>query len=613
MKPIKYIGVALVAAAALGAVACNNESLSGPDFNSTNSSAVEKPKLQSSSSEIVSGLSSSEQTSGLSSSELKITQSSSSFAISSSSDIESCPNGRWTTYCNGKDYHNPVCCTEKETCVDVSGKVCAPCMEGYKCPCHPCEKENAEAIDCTTGKKLICSDGEWSFDLEKSSSSVASSSSQSNFSIADKCLNISSMCPKCKGRDCPQSILPCNHCESAYDLPTRDCETGVIYVCENNLWQPKFDEECRDFVNMCPPCDPVVGCNLTNEPCNQCDSNVNNAARDCETGMTYICTNRLWRPLESPYETCKHITDFEGAGSRCPNQNGSTAVDCITKGNYQCKDDRWQKVACMNVKPDECKPGMGGCGYRLCDPNGINEIADCENSVVYVCNGESWDVKNTNENKLCAQGELEYCGACFEEGKFEGRYKCEKGKWKKYGMGNEICEHITDVKCEFGNVGCGACDAPKNKEVRDCATGRDFVCQDNFWTAVVIDCDALTPECGFSEYDLCMKYNLTEYCNGKWLDEPCDTDSSRDLVVYENGKRLTNRSGNYICVNNKWIERFRYYECGEKEDCDRASIRCPSSPAIGTACDNEGASTEIDGCVLLCSGGAYLYAPPPVW
>ena len=421
------------------------------------------------------------------------------------------------------------------------------------------------------------------------------------------------MCPKCKGRDCPQSILPCNHCESAYDLPTRDCETGVIYVCENNLWQPKLDEKCRDFKNMCPPCDPVVGCMLTNVPCNQCDSNVDNAARDCETGLTYICANNLWAPLEDPYGTCKHITDFEGMSSVCANENGSSAVDCITGGNYQCENNRWQKVACMNIKPSECKPGMGGCGYRLCQPNGIQEIADCENSVVYVCNGESWEVKETKKNKRCAQGELEYCDACFEEGKIEGHYKCEGGKWNEFGMGDDTCEHITDVKCEFGNVGCGACDAPKNKEVRDCATGRDFVCQDNFWTAVVIDCDALTPECGFSEYDLCMKYNLTEYCNGKWLSEPCDgKESSRDLVVYENGEKLTNRGGNYICVNGKWIERFRYYECGEKEDCDRASIRCPSSPAIGTACNNEGVPAEFDGCTLICSGGAYLYAPPPI-
>ena len=145
---------------------------------------------------------------------------------------------------------------------------------------------------------------------------------------------------------------------------------------------------------------------------------------------------------------------------------------------------------------------MGGCGYRLCQRNGIKEIADCENSVVYVCNGEMWEAKDTEKNKRCAKGELEYCDACFEEGKFEGHYKCEGGKWRKYGMGDEICEHITDVKCEFGTVGCGACDAPENKEVRDCVTGRDFVCQNNFWTAVVVDCDALTPECGYSEYDL---------------------------------------------------------------------------------------------------------------
>jgi len=632
MKPIKYIGVALVATAALGVVACDNGNLSGPDIAGANSSAVENPNPQSSGEQKTVASSSSEFT--LSSGTMETCVHFSDLAC------EPCPPGVKCT-CNPCDVKKAefgsdcktgakLVCKEGEwnyydekssssvtalssaamgTCLNVSGKLCAPCMEGYKCPCNPCEHENVETFDCATGGRLICKDGEWNFIFEKSSSS-----SQSNFSISDKCLNISSMCPKCNGRDCPQSILPCNHCESAYDLPTRDCETGVIYVCENNLWQPKFDEECRDFVNMCPPCDSVHGCNLTNQPCNQCDSNVNNAARDCETGLTYICTNRLWRPLESPYETCKHITDFEGAGSACVNQNGSSAVDCLTKGNYQCQNNRWQSVSCLNIKPDECKPGMGGCDYRLCQPDGIREIADCENSVVYACDGEKWVEKKTTGNQRCARGELEYCDACFKEGKFEGHYKCEGGKWKKYGMGDDTCEHITDVKCEFGNVGCGACDAPENKEVRDCATGQGFVCQDNFWTALVVDCDALIPQCGYSEYDLCMKHNLTEYCNDKWLNEPCDgSESSRDLIVYENGKKLTNRGGNYICVNNKWIERFRYYECGETEDCVPESVRCQASPAIGTACDNEGVPAEFDGCTLICSGGAYLYAPPPTW
>ncbi|MBR6942119.1 MAG: hypothetical protein IKH55_03415, partial [Fibrobacter sp.] len=377
MKPIRHIGVALVVAAALGFVACNNDSVNAPDFSGSNSSAVEQRNQQTSSSSFAKREPGSSGDVALSSDETFVAQSSSSVAISSSGKIETCkhvtdivcepcppgekcschpcdsnkefesrdcstgvelhcengewltpkqfcPNGRWTTSCNGLMLHDPVCCTEKETCVEVSGKVCAPCMEGYKCPCNPCDStKDKSAIDCSTGKSLVCKDGEWNF------------SNLSSASVAEKCRDFGSMCPKCNGKNCPQSNLPCNHCDSNSDQPTRDCETGVIYVCENDLWQPKLDEKCRDFKNMCPPCDPVVGCNLTNVPCNQCDSTYDNAARDCETGMTYICSNRLWAPLESPYETCKHITDFEGAGSACVNQNGSSAVDCLTKGNYQ--------------------------------------------------------------------------------------------------------------------------------------------------------------------------------------------------------------------------------------------------------------------------------------
>ena len=536
MKPIKYIGVALVASAALGVVACNTESLSAPDFNGTNSSAVEKSNPQSSS-------------------ELQTEASSSSEIALSSGTVE--------------------------TCVHFSDLACEPCPPGIKCTCNPCDPQKmASGVDCHTGNGVVCIDGEWAW--KSKSDSTYSTPAKSSSSVA---------------KQSSSSVHLTTYCNGMHVYEPIECP----------------EEKCRDFKNMCPPCDPVVGCNLTNVPCNQCNPDVDSTSSDCETGMKYVCKNRLWTPVEDPNETCKHITDFEGSYS-CANQNGSTAVDCITGSNFQCKSNRWETVSCMNIKPDECKPGMGGCGYRLCQRNGIKEIADCENSVVYVCNGEMWEVKKTEKNQHCARGELEYCDACFEEGKFEGHYKCEGGKWRKYGMGDDICEHITDVKCEFGNDGCGACDAPENKEVRDCATGQGFVCQDNFWTALVVDCDALIPECGYSEYELCTKYNLKEYCNDKWLSEPCDgKESSRDLVVYENGEKLTNRGGNYICVNGKWIERFRYYECGEKEDCVPESVRCQASPAIGTACDNDGVPAEFDGCTLICSGGAYLYAPPPVW
>lgn len=140
--------------------------------------------------------------------------------------------------------------------------------------------------------------------------------------------------------------------------------------------------------------------------------------------------------------------------------------------------------------------------------------------------------------------------------------------------------------------------------VKDCEPGMDG--------CAVPVCNALAPECGYSEYELCNKYGIDRYCNDKWLSEPCDgSESSRDLRILESNNSF--RIENYICVNNKWVERFKYYECGEDVDCDRPSLRCQASPVIGTACENEGESSDIDGCVFLCSAGHFLYAPPPTW
>ena len=619
MKPIKQIGATLAVAAALGVVACDNGNLNAPDLSAVYSSAVGNPAPESSSTEV------------------KNQPASSSVFTQSSSSVK-------TLSSSGK----------METCVHFTDLACEPCPPGVECSCNPCDIKKAEfGVDCQTGVKVVCKDGEWNYYVEKSSSSVALSSS-SNVELCKPVTDV-----KC-------DVWPCISCDSTKDEFATDCRTGAKVVCKSGGWlatdeicpngrwttncngEHSYDpvcctekEKCVEvYGKLCAPCMEGYKCS-----CNPCEKE-NAETVDCTTGDKLICKEGEWSFLieqkssssvtaksssssvttkssssiaalsSSAMAACKHISDYDGmtAQGNCVNQNGTSAVDCVTGGNYQCKNNNWTKVSCLNIKPDECKPGMGGCGYRLCEPNGIKEIADCENSVTYVCNGESWVVKKTEENQRCARGELEYCNACFEEGKFEGHYQCVKGKWQKMGMGDEICEHITDLDCKIGEGKCGACDAPENKEVRDCVTGRDFVCQNGFWVALVVDCNALIPECGFSEYELCTKYNLKEYCNDKWLSEPCDgKESSRDLVVYENGKKLTNRGGNYICVNGKWIERFRYYECGEKEDCVPESVRCQASSAIGTACDNEGVPAEFDGCTLICSGGAYLYAPPPTW
>jgi hypothetical protein len=416
-------------------------------------------------------------------------------------------------------------------------------------------------------------------------------------------------------------------CDASVSPEMKDCETGVVFVCKNGAWYTKFAKD-SEAASKC-----FVGLSSSSLQVNSSSSIVPQSSSSdfkvCPNGHWTTHCNGIWaeEPVcceDEPVETCRHITDYDGmtAQGNCVNQNGRTAVDCVTGANYECKNNNWQPVACMDVKPSECKPGMGGCGYRLCQPDGVQEIADCENNVIYVCNGEMWEVKKTEENQRCARGELEYCDACFKEGIFNGHYKCEGGKWREYGMGDEICEHISDIKCDDKKQGCGFCGVEKRYAI-DCETGEEFVCDRGYWSLNVKDCEsgnengcaipvcnALAPECGYSEYELCNKYGIDRYCNDKWLSEPCDgSESSRDLRIVESNNSF--RIENYICVNNKWVERFKFYECGEDVDCDRLSVRCQASSAIGTACENEGESSEIDGCVFLCSAGRILYAPAP--
>ena len=552
---VKAMSLAVMAATSFAVVACDNDALIGPDYNSGNSSAVEQPGPQSSSSEVIESSSSETLVNG-----------------NSSSSVEVCTN---------------ITTTKCMTACDAS--------------------VSPEMKDCETGVVFVCKDGLWKAKFAKDNEAVSkcfvglSSSSLtvvSSSSVAQKLSSSSSFetCKHVSDVECepcpPGEKCVCHPCESNMERESRDCVTGESLYCRDGEWKTPAE--------MCPNGRWTTSCN------------------GMETYEPICCT-------ESSFRTCKHISDYDGMTEQgnCVGQNGLTAVDCETEANYECRDNYWQQVACLNIKPDECKPGMGGCGYRLCQPNGIREIADCETSVKYYCDGEMWQVKGNTDNKRCAQGELEYCEACYKEGVFNGHYKCEGGKWRKYGMGDEICEHITDIKCDDKKQGCRSCGGNQGKIAIDCETENEFVCDHGFWTLNIKDCEngngdgcaipvcnALAPECGYSEYELCNKYGIDRYCNDKWLSEPCDgSESSRDLrIVGPNGSF---RVENYICVNNKWVERFKYYECGEDVDCDRPSLRCQESSVIGTACENEGEPSDIDGCVFLCSAGQFIYAPAP--
>ena len=327
--------------------------------------------------------------------------------------------------------------------------------------------------------------------LQSSSSSAQSSSSE---------LRLSSMC---------NAFLP----ECGYSVEEL-CRMGRTYYCQNSsssvARSSSSNELCKHVTDVkCEACPPGEKC-----ICHPCDPNKERESYDCTTyadlkcidgewqTSKQFCPNGRWTTSCGDYDfyqpicctgkwfgTCKHISDYDGmtAQGDCVDQNGSTAVDCETGDNYQCKNNNWEKVSCLNIKPDECKPGMGGCGYRLCDPKGIWEIADCETGVLYYCDGEKWEVNRSDNNMRCAQGELEYCDLCYREGEFEGRYKCEGGKWRKYGMGNETCVHISDLKCEWGMLGCGACDSIYNGSLaKDCVTGYPYGCYNGYWSEVLV-------------------------------------------------------------------------------------------------------------------------------
>lgn len=437
-------GVAAIMLAVSALVACDSDVVSASNFGSTNSSA-EQPKPTSSSSEIV------------------LQSSSSSVSVqSSSSAVRSSSSNEW--------------------CMHITDVDCEACPPGEKCICHPCDWIDGKVDDCATGKKFYCKDGEWLSReeycsdgiwttscgntmyhepiccKEKSSSSssvsVRSSSSVARSSSSNEwCKHVTDVkCEACP----PGEKCICHPCDKLKDYESRDCVTSEYLKCVDGEWQTTKQ--------LCPNGRWTTSCNgvLAHDP--------------------VCCTEEM-------FGTCKHISDYDGmtAEGNCVGQNGTTAVDCMTDENYECRNNNWEKVSCLNIKSDECKPGMGGCGYRLCQPKGIREIADCETGVFYYCDGEKWEVVGNVYNKRCAQGELEYCEACYREGEFEGRYKCEGGKWRKYGMGDETCIHISNLKCERGMNGCGACDPIYNGTLaEDCETGFTYGCYNGYWSEVLV-------------------------------------------------------------------------------------------------------------------------------
>ena len=175
---VKAMSLAVVAATSFAVVACDNDTLSGPDFNAGNggtSSAVEQPAPQSSSSEVAVSSSSDiplssqcaallpecgytvEQLCEMGETYFCVSSSSISQKPLSSSSVESCPNGHWTTHCNGIWAQEPVCCEEKnvETCRHITD------YDGMTEKGNCVDQNGRTAVDCVTGANYECQNNNW--------------------------------------------------------------------------------------------------------------------------------------------------------------------------------------------------------------------------------------------------------------------------------------------------------------------------------------------------------------------------------------------------------------------------------------------------------------------
>ena len=190
-----------------------------------------------------------------------------------------------------------------------------------------------------------------------------------------------------------------------------ESSSAITPASSANALSSSSNEMCIDMKRMCPPCDNSKdgpGCPVTNDPCNQCEEE-GQQVKGCTDGLTYVCSERLWKPVNSE-PICKHITDYDGM-TQNGNCNSDTdfdiVTDCVTGEEYRCALNYWTRV---NV----CAPGSD------CDGDGIPDgIA-------------------MPDNTPC-----DTAGAFMEF--YSRTYICQDGKWVYAPAPNRITENATDV------------------------------------------------------------------------------------------------------------------------------------------------------------------------
>ena len=157
----------------------------------------------------------------------------------------------------------------------------------------------------------------------------------------------------------------------------------------------------------------------------------------------------------------------------------------------------------------------------------------------------------------------------------------------------ETCMNVTADECKQDTPCYIYCTASDPQEAIDCESGKQYTCRNGFWTP--------------SDESF-------------WLTESCDenVEHERTLTIYDNTYKSYSFL-DYFCIEGKWIERFRYYECGTDPDCEQKHVdmaACQADPIVGTSCDEKSESrgyVSKGDCEYRCNDGVYEYLPPPVY
>lgn len=180
--------------------------------------------------------------------------------------------------------------------------------------------------------------------VDSSSSQELVNSSSSEF-FTEKCIDMARMCPKCDGPDCPIPVRPCNECEGE-GLKAVDCaDSTVTYVCLNSYWiedgVSRQQPYCMDIAPT--PCKELEeGCGYR-----LCDPNGPQEAIDCEDNKVYVCENGMWE-IKYDVETCPPGGDCDGDGipdgiyrpdlEPC---DTDTLLEFYNR-HYQCVSNKWE-------------------------------------------------------------------------------------------------------------------------------------------------------------------------------------------------------------------------------------------------------------------------------